>query len=135
MAEKPEFRWVLRINANRSGTGVAEMLERHTPLLQSSASMRAGRHAGRRRCPRYDALYNMPQGEEDRFSEEMPQQFVATNRENARRLSSTPTSSSSTTINRCRSSTSGRRKVAGLAVPPTSPVRSARPGRCSANSS
>src|SRR5713101_143547 len=33
------------------------------------------------------AFYNMLQGEEDRFSEEMFQQYVATNRENAQQLS------------------------------------------------
>jgi trehalose synthase len=89
MAEKLRSRRVLRINANRSGTGVAEMLERHTPLLQELGidarwEVMQGGEGFQATC---DALSNMLQGEEDRFSEEMLQQFVATNRENAQRLS------------------------------------------------
>jgi trehalose synthase len=80
MAEKLRSRRVLRINANRSGTGVAEMLERHTPLLQELGidarwEVMRGGEGFQAAC---QALYNMLQGEEDRFSEEMLQQFVAT---------------------------------------------------------
>jgi trehalose synthase len=89
MAEKLRSRKVLRINANRSGTGVAEMLDRHTPLLQELGidarwEVIRGGEGFEAAC---QAFYNMLQGEEDRFNEEMLQQFVATNRENAQQLS------------------------------------------------
>jgi trehalose synthase len=89
MAEKLRSRKILRINAHRGGTGVAEMLDRHTPFLQELGidarwEVIHGAEGFQAAC---DAFYNMLQGEEDRFSEEMLQQFVATNRENAQRLS------------------------------------------------
>lgn len=88
MAEKLRSRKVLRISAHRKGTGVAEMLERHTPLLQELGVdarwevIQGGEGFGAA-C---QALYNMLQGEEDRFSDEMFQQYVETNRETARGL-------------------------------------------------
>ena len=88
MAEKLRSRKILRVNAHRSGTGVAEMLDRHTPFLQELGidarwEVIHGAEGFQAAC---DAFYNMLQGEEDRFSEEMLAQFVATNRENAQRL-------------------------------------------------
>ena len=88
MAEKLRSKKVLRISAHRSGTGVAEMLDRHTPLLQelgvdATWEVIQGNEVFQAAC---QALYNMLQGEEDRFTDEMFQQFVATNRENARDL-------------------------------------------------
>jgi trehalose synthase len=88
MAEKLRSKKVLRISAHRSGTGVAEMLERHTPLLielgvDAQWEVIQGGEGFQSAC---QALYNMLQGEEDRFTDDMFQQFVATNRENARDL-------------------------------------------------
>ncbi|MBI2963986.1 MAG: glycosyltransferase [Deltaproteobacteria bacterium] len=88
MAEKLRSRKVLRISAHRKGTGVAEMLERHTPLLQELGvdarwEVIQGGEGFQAAC---QALYNLLQGEEDRFTEEMFQQYVQTNRENARGL-------------------------------------------------
>jgi trehalose synthase len=88
MAERLRSKRVLRISAHRTGTGVAEMLDRHTPLLQELGidarwEIIQANEGFQAAC---QALYNMLQGEEDRFSEEMFQQFVATNRENARDL-------------------------------------------------
>ena len=89
MAEKLRSRKFLRINANQSGTSVAEMLERHTPLLQELGidarwEVIRGGEGFQAAC---QAFYNMLQGEEGRFNEEMLQQLVATNRENAQQLS------------------------------------------------
>lgn len=88
MAEKLRSKKVLRISAHRTGTGVAEMLSRHTPLLQELGidarwEVIPGGEGFQGAC---QALYNMLQGEDDRFSDEMFQQYVATNRENARGL-------------------------------------------------
>ncbi|MGH7897933.1 MAG: glycosyltransferase [Candidatus Binatia bacterium] len=89
MSEKLRSRRIVRVNASRSGTGVAEMLDRHTPLLQELGidarwEVIQGGEGFQAAC---QAFYNMLQGEEDRFSEEMFQQYVETNRENAQRLS------------------------------------------------
>jgi trehalose synthase len=89
MSEKLRSRRILRVNASRSGTGVAEMLDRHTPLLQELGidarwEVIQGGEGFQAAC---QGFYNMLQGEEDRFSEEMFQQYVETNRENAQRLS------------------------------------------------
>jgi trehalose synthase len=88
MAEKLRSRKVLRISAHRKGTGVAEMLERHTPFLQELGidarwEVIQGGEGFQAAC---QALYNMLQGEEDRLSDEMFEQYVETNRENARGL-------------------------------------------------
>lgn len=89
MAEKLRSRKVLRINANRAGTSVAEMLDRHTPLLQELGIDARWEviHGGEGFGAACQAFYNMLQGEEDRYTEDMLQQFVATNRENAQQLS------------------------------------------------
>jgi trehalose synthase len=89
MAERLRSRKVLRISAHRKGTSVAEMLARHTPLLQELGldarwEVVQGAEGFQAAC---QSLYNMLQGQEDRFTDEMFQQFVATNRENARDLS------------------------------------------------
>jgi len=89
MAEKLRSRKIVRVNAHKAGTGVAEMLDRHTPLLQELGidarwEVIRGGEGFQAAC---QALYNMLQGEEDRFNDDMLQQFVATNRENAQQLS------------------------------------------------
>jgi trehalose synthase len=88
MAERLRSRKVLRISAHRRGTSVAEMLTRHTPLLQELGldarwEVVQGGEGFQAGC---QALYNMLQGQEDRFTDEMFQHYVATNRENARGL-------------------------------------------------
>lgn len=88
LAEKLRSKRLLRINATRS-TSVAEMLDRHTPLLQELGIdarwevIEGGpgfEAAGR-------AFYNTLQGDEDRVTDEMLQEYVATNRQNAQRIS------------------------------------------------
>lgn len=88
MSEKLRGRRVLRINASRTGSGAAEMLDRHTPLLQELGidarwEVMKGSEEFHVAC---QAFSNMLQGEEDRFTEEMFREYVATNRQNAREL-------------------------------------------------
>jgi trehalose synthase len=89
MAEKLRGRKVLRINAHRSGTAVAEMLDRHTPLLQElGIDVRWEVIQG---GPEFQAaaqtLYTMLQGEEGRFSDEMAHAVIETCRHHAASLS------------------------------------------------
>ena len=65
MAEKLRSRKILRVNAHRGGTGVAEMLDRHTPFLQELGidarwEVIHGAEGFQAAC---DAFYNMLQGE------------------------------------------------------------------------
>lgn len=88
LGERLRGRRVLRINAGRKGSAVAEMLERHTPLLQELGIDARWEviEGGEGFQAATEAFYNMLQGEEDRFTEEMFREYLATNRHNAQRL-------------------------------------------------
>ncbi|MGH7821364.1 MAG: glycosyl transferase family 1, partial [Candidatus Binatia bacterium] len=89
MSEKLRGRTLLQVNASRVTGGVAEILQRHVPLLQELGidarwETIEGGEGFEAACL---AFYNTLQGEEQRISEEMLQEYVATNRRNAQALS------------------------------------------------
>jgi trehalose synthase len=89
MSEKLRSRRVLRVNASRRGSTVAEMLDRHTPLLQELGidarwEVIQGSEGFQAAC---NAFYNTLQGEDDRLTDEMFRELVSTNRQNAQSVS------------------------------------------------
>lgn len=88
MSEKLRSRKVLRVNVQRSGSAVAEMLDRHTPLLQELGidarwEVIQGNERFQEACR---VLSSSLQGEEEKLTDELLEVYLATNRENARGL-------------------------------------------------
>lgn len=89
LSEKLRGRTLLQVNASRVTGGVAEILARHTPLLQELGidarwETIEGEGGFEEACL---AFYNALQGEEQRITDDMLRDFVATNRACAQSLS------------------------------------------------
>ena len=89
MSERLRGRTLLQVNSSRVLGGVAEILQRHIPLLQELGidarwETIEGGEGFDAACL---AFYRTLQGEEERVSEEMLQEYVTTNRRNAQALS------------------------------------------------
>lgn len=89
MSEKLRGRSLLQVNSSRVLGGVAEILQRHIPLLQElGIDARWETIEGGEAFEATSlAFYRSLQGEEERVGEEMLQEYVATNRRNAQALS------------------------------------------------
>ena len=89
LSEKLRGRTLLQVNASRVTGGVAEILARHTPLLQElGVDARWETIEG---DPEFDraclAFYNGLQGDEERIGDDLLREFIATNRACAQSLS------------------------------------------------
>lgn len=89
MSEKLRGRSLLQVNASRVSGGVAEILQRHVPLLQELGIDARWEvvQGGRGFDAACQAFYDTLQGDELRMTDEMLQEYVAVNRQNAQRLS------------------------------------------------
>jgi trehalose synthase len=88
MSERLRGRQLVQVNASRVTGGVAEILQRHIPLLQELGIDARWEviEGGEGFEAASLAFYNTLQGEEQRVTEEMIQEYMATNRANAQRL-------------------------------------------------
>ena len=89
MSEKLRSKKILRVNVQRSGSSVAEMLDRHTPLLQELGidARWVVIQGGDRFQEACSALSNALQGEEEKLTDELFEVYLATNRQNAQSIS------------------------------------------------
>jgi trehalose synthase len=89
MAEQVNGRKILHVNSTKLGGGVAEMLRSHIPLLQDvGIDARWQTISGTEEFFNITkSFHNALQGQEQHFSEQMFQEYLQINRENARHLS------------------------------------------------
>lgn len=88
MSEKLRSRKILRVNVQRTGSAVAEMLDRHTPLLQELGidarwEVLQGSEKFEEACR---VLSSALQGEEEKLTDDLLEEYLAANRENARSI-------------------------------------------------